>query len=306
MLICDLHCDLPDKVLDGKALANNGCHWDEAKLKKAHNYVQTFAHFVDARKYPDAFSRVDATLKNFKEKLAATTLGLVLSPADLEENIRAGRPSAILSIEGGEALDGKLENVQYFYDLGVRFLTLTWSLRNDICESCVSGDAPLTDFGKAVVKEMNRLHMTPDVSHMCEKGFWSTLETSTRPIVATHSNAKKLCAHARNLTDEQFCAIKNCGGLVGINFYAPFLENDAGKASLDSIAWHIEHFLALGGEDTLCLGGDLDGMPTPAKGIGGIWDVDKIAEKLAKLNYSEDLIAKIMGENVRRFVVDWF
>ncbi len=306
MLICDLHCDLPDKVSDGKTISNNGCHWNEAKLKKAHTYVQTFAHFVDAGKHPNAFLRVDTMLKNFKERLRTTSLGLVLSPADLEENIRTGRPSAILSIEGGEALDGKPENIQYFYDLGVRFLTLTWNLKNDICESCVSGDAPLTDFGKAVVREMNRLHMTPDVSHMCEKGFWSTLETSVRPIVATHSNAKKLCSHARNLTDEQFVAIKNCGGLVGINFYAPFLENDTGKASLTSIIKHIEHFLALGGEDTLCLGGDLDGMLTPAKGISGIGDVDKIANAMAKLNYSDDLIAKIMGENVRRFVGMWF
>ncbi len=306
MLICDLHCDLPNKILDGASLNDKTCQWSLSKLKTENTYVQTFAHFVDARKYPAAFSRVDAMLQNFKAKLADTDIALVLTADDLEENIRAGRLSAILSMEGGEALDGKIENVEYFYHMGVRFLTLTWSLKNDICESCVSGDAPLTDFGKAVVREMNRLHMTPDVSHMCEKGFWSTLETSTRPIVATHSNAKKLCAHARNLTDEQFLAIQSRGGLVGINFYAPFLENDAQKASLDSIARHIEHFLALGGEDTLCLGGDLDGMPTPAKGLSGIGDVDKIAEKLARLNYSDHLIEKIMGENVRRFVRDWF
>lgn len=302
MLICDLHCDLPDKVLDGASMRNNGCHWNEAKLKSAHTYVQVFAHFVDARKHPAVFARADAMLKHFTSSLNETNLGLVKTAADLEENIRHGKNSAVLSVEGGEALDGKLENVQYFYDLGVRFLTLTWSLQNELCESCVSGDAPLTTFGKAVVREMNRLHMTPDVSHMCEKGFWSTLEESTRPIVATHSNAKALCSHARNLTDEQFCAIRDCGGLVGINFYAPFLENDASKASLNSILRHIEHFLALGGENTLCLGGDLDGMPTPAKGIRGIQDANKIADALAHLNYSETLIAKIMGENVHRFI----
>ena len=172
----------------------------------------------------------------------------------------------------------------------------------NICESCVSGDAPLTDFGKAVVKEMNRLHMTPDVSHSSEGGFWSTLETSTRPVVATHSNAKKLCAHPRNLTDEQFTAIKDSGGLVGINIYPPFLADDAKKASLGDVIKHIEHFLSLGGEDTLALGGDLDGIPAPVRGINGIWDIDTIAEALLKLNYSDALVAKIMGENVRRFV----
>lgn len=305
MLICDLHCDLPDKVLDGASLNDTACHWALSKLKPENTYVQTFAHFVDARKYPDAFARVDAMLKNFKEKLATTDIALVLTADDLEESIRAGKHAAILSIEGGEALDGKLENIEYFYNLGVRFLTLTWSLKNELCESCVSGDAPLTNFGKVAVKEMNRLHMTPDVSHMCEKGFWSTIETSTRPIVATHSNAKALCAHPRNLTDEQFCAIKNCGGLVGINFYTPFLENDATKASLTSILNHIEHFLSLGGEDTLCLGGDLDGMPTPVNGISGIQDVDNIAETLLK-HYDASVIEKLMGENVRRFIKDWF
>ncbi len=306
MLICDLHCDLPDKILDGASLTDKNCHWALHKLKKEHSYVQTFAHFVDKRKYPDAFARAAAMLHHFTAKLAETDMMLVKTAADLEENIQNGRTSAILSIEGGEALDGKIENVEYFYNLGVRFLTLTWNLQNALCESCVSGDAPLTDFGKAVVKEMNRVGMIPDVSHMCERGFWSTLETSTRPIVATHSNAKAVCNHPRNLTDEQFIAIKDCGGLVGINFYAPFLENDACKANLDSIIKHIEHFLALGGEDCLSLGGDLDGMPTPAKGIKDIGDVHKIAENLAKLNYSETRIRKIMGENVHRFVQTHF
>lgn len=302
MLICDLHCDLPDKVLDGAKIENNGCQWDAAKLKKEHTYVQTFAHFVDKRTHADAFQRVDTMLARFIPSLSNTGIGIIKTADDLEENIKNSKPSAILAIEGGEALDGKIENVEYFYNIGVRFLTLTWNLKNELCESCVSGNAPLTDFGKAVVREMNRLHMTPDVSHLCEKGFWSTLETSTRPVVATHSNAKKLCTHPRNLTDAQFIAIKDCSGLVGINLYPPFLADNAKKASLSDVLRHIEHFLSLGGENCLCLGGDLDGIPAPVRSISDIADIETIADALARLNYSDALIAKIMGENVRRLV----
>ncbi len=302
MYICDLHCDLPDKVLGGASLSDNTCHWATHKLNTKNTYLQVFAHFVDAKKHPDAFTHISTMLKCFTEKLSASPIRLIQTAADLEESLHDGQNIAVLSVEGGEALGGNLENVKYFYDFGVRFLTLTWNVKNDLGESCVSGDAPLTKFGLEVLKEMNRIRMTPDVSHLCEQGFWSVMEHSTRPVVATHSNAKSLCNHPRNLTDAQFCALRDCGGLVGINFYPPFLDKKTEKATIDSIIKHMEHFLALGGEDTICLGADFDGIPYAARGIDSIADTDKIAEALTKRNYSETLIAKILGQNVIEFL----
>lgn len=308
MLICDLHCDLPYKVADGRKIRSNEGHFSEELLKNENTYVQVFANFVNAKKHPDCFDYINSMIIKFKELLGTTTdIGLVTDYASLKSNIENGINSAILSIEGGEALDGKIENIEYFYNMGIRFLTLTWNYPNSLGESCKTGDAPLTDFGKEIVKEMNRIKMFPDVSHLCEKGFWDVYELCDRiPFVATHSNSKKLCGHERNLTDEQFLAIKQKGGLVGINYCPYFLEDDGETANVTSILRHIEHFLSLGGEDIICLGGDLDGVSYLPKGINNISDVDTIAFELKKLNYSDNLIAKIMGENTLEFIQKCF
>jgi len=306
MLICDLHCDLPDKVVEGKRISSNKEHWAEDKLKKENTYVQVFAHYVDKNRHKP-YDRVCAMLKAFINELAKTDIRIVTTYKDLEKNIAEGKTSAILAIEGGEALDGKLENVRHFYNLGVRFLTLTWNYSNQLGQSSTPWceNAPLTEFGKQVIKEMNRLKMTPDVSHLSEKGFWSAAQISTQPIVATHSNSKKLCNHYRNLTDEQFLEIKRRGGLVGINYYPTFLE-ESGKANVLSIIKHIEHFMAIGGENVVSLGGDFDGIDALPEGMSDIGDVEKIAEELAKINYSDEIIAKIMGKNVKRYIKNNF
>lgn len=303
MLICDMHNDLPDKVIEGTGITSNDGHWSEDKLKKEHTYVQIFASYVNKYKFDDPYDRVNSMILKFKEELAKTDTLLVTNYEGLEKNITEGKNSAILAIEGGEALGGRIERVKYFYDLGVRFMTLTWSHTNQLGESngpwCNRG--PLTEFGKAVVKEMNRLNMTVDVSHLSDAGFWSAIEVSEKPIVATHSNSRAVHGHFRNLTDEQFVAIKDCGGLVGINYGPGFLAG-GDVATFADIVKHIEHFMALGGENTVCLGGDLDGIGILPEGMRGIQDVDRIAEELAKINYSNEIIAKIMGENLKNYI----
>lgn len=303
MLICDLHNDLPDKAIAGTNITTNSEHWSEDKLKNENTYIQVFASYVDKYKFDDPFDRVNSMILHFKSELAKTNTKLVTDYETLEKNVNEGINSAILAIEGGEALGGKIERVKYFYDLGVRFMTLTWSHTNQLGESngpwCDRG--PLTEFGKAVVKEMNKIGMTVDVSHLSEAGFWSAIEVSEKPIVATHSNSREVCDHFRNLTDEQFMAIRDSGGLVGIN-YAPGFLAKGGKANLSSIVKHIEHFMALDGENVVSLGGDLDGIGALPEGITGINDVDKIAGELAKINYSNKIIAKIMGENVKNYI----
>ena len=304
MLICDLHCDLPDKISKGIKISSNDCHWSEDKLKKENVYVQVFASYVDKLAFDNPFERVNSLINGFKTELNNSQTGIVTEFKQLENNIKCGKNSAILSIEGGEALGGKIENVEYFYNLGIRFMTLTWNNKNQLGTSSDPSytNAPLTDFGKCVVREMNRLKMTPDVSHLSEKGFFSVIEESKMPIVATHSNSKTLCNHNRNLTDEQFLAIKENRGLVGLSFVPFFLEEDSQKASIKSIVKHIEHFMALGGENTISLGSDFDGIDILPKGINDIGDVQKIAEELAKINYPETTIKKIMSGNFMKHI----
>jgi len=300
MLICDMHCDLPSQIMAGLTLSSKECHWAEDRLKKENVYVQIFASFVDKLVYDAPFERVVSLIENFKKELKSSETDVVTEWNQLKQNIACGKNSAILSIEGGEALGGKIENLQYFYDLGIRFLTITWNNRNQLGTSSHTScqNTPLTEFGKSVIREMNKLKMTPDVSHLSEAGFWSVMEESKMPVVATHSNSKTICNHNRNLTDEQFISIKKSGGLVGLCFVPYFLENEGEKANVKSIIKHVEHFMSLGGEDVVALGGDFDGISTLPDGITGIESVDKIAEELAKINYSESLIKKIMGENV--------
>ena len=303
MLICDLHNDLPDKAIAGVDIVSNNEHWAEDRLKKENIYVQVFANYVNKYKFDDPFDRVNSMILHFKKELAKTQTKLVTDYNTLEKNINEGVNSAILAIEGGEALGGKIERVKYFYDLGVRFMTLTWSHTNQLGESngpwCDRG--PLTEFGKAVVREMNKVGMTVDVSHLSDAGFWDAIEVSEKPIVATHSNSREVCDHFRNLTDEQFMAIRDCGGLVGIN-YGPGFLSGSDKASYADVVKHIEHFMALGGENVVCLGGDLDGIGILPEGMSGIQDVDKIANELAKINYQEKIIAKIMGKNIKNYI----
>ncbi|MBE7039894.1 MAG: membrane dipeptidase [Ruminococcaceae bacterium] len=304
MLICDLHCDLPSRVADGVKIKSNNAHWAEDKLKEGNTYVQVFASFIDKLSFDNPFERADFLIRSFLDEIKNTNISVVTKYFQLEENIKRGINSAILSIEGGEALLGRLENLEYFYNFGIRFLTLTWNNRNQLGSSSASSEEnlPLSEFGKAVIKEMNRLKMTPDVSHLSEKGFWDVSQLSTMPFCATHSNSKALCNHKRNLTDEQFCAIKKANGLVGIAFVPEFLEENSEKANVISIVKHIEHFMALGGEDAICLGGDLDGTDKLPCGIENVGDVLKIADELGRINYSDDLIKKIMGENVRNYL----
>ena len=296
MLICDLHCDLPAKIQNGADIFTGHCHWTTDKLKHDNTYIQIFAAFTDAHNCTDVFQNADAMLRKFKAVLQSANI-----PILTDCTCQADRNMAILAIEGGEALDGRLENIAYFYELGVRFITLTWNYTNELGIGASAGNGPLTDFGRAAIREMNRLHIIADVSHLCEAGFWDVLECSTRPVTATHSNAKSLCNHPRNLTDAQFTALKNTGGLVGINFYPLFLESASKQASIDSVLAHIEHFLALGGEDTIALGSDFDGINTTPKGLRHIGEMDHIAEAMRKRNYSETLIQKIMGQNALNF-----
>lgn len=303
LLICDLHCDLPSVVSRGVEISSNDAHWGENKLKKENTYVQVFASFVDKLLCDNPCERAKFLIKNFVLKLSETNIKLVTKYSELEDNIKRGINSALLSIEGGETLGGKIENIEIFYKMGVRFLTLTWNYRNELGTSSADDEnLPLSEFGKAAIREMNRLKMTPDVSHLSERGFFDVAFLTTEPFCATHSNSKAVCNHKRNLTDEQFFAIKKAGGLVGIAFVPQFLEGNAEMADVFSVVKHIEHFMALGGEDVVCLGGDFDGVDSLPRGIENVGDVLKIADELAKINYSDVLIKKLMGENVKNYL----
>jgi membrane dipeptidase len=180
---------------------------------------------------------------------------------------------------------------------------LTWNYRNQIADGvadAITGGG-LTPFGKNVVTEMNRLGMMVDVSHLSETGFWDVIGISAAPIIASHSNAKKICNHRRNLTDEQLLALMKNGGVTGINLCPDFICSDT-KASMKHVIEHIEYIVALTGEDTIGLGADYDGIDATPEGLEGVQCINNLLNELLRLNYSETLVNKLAGQNFLRVI----
>ena len=218
--------------------------------------------------------------------------------------------NVILGIEGGEALGRELGRVEAFYKRGVRLITLTWNHPYAISDTCVqtadrlNGEADyaggLTHFGRDVLREMNRLGIVADVSHLSDKGFYDVAEIAEKPFIASHSNSRALCPHPRNLTDDMFRLLIKKGGVTGINFYHSFLRADGGAASIDDILRHIEHFMALGGQKNVGIGTDFDGIDYPPEEIAGTRELGKLCDALLRINYPETLVRDIMAGNMER------
>ncbi|HHV59950.1 MAG TPA: membrane dipeptidase [Clostridiaceae bacterium] len=305
MLIVDAHCDTVSRVLESNtSLLKNNFHLDIVRMKKYEKYVQFFASFINPS-HGDPMKKAIALIDRYFIEIEKNSEHIMHCNkyTDIENALQSGKIASLLSIEGGEALMGQLASLRMFYRLGVRSICLTWNYRNEIADGVkdsISGGG-LTSFGREVVKEMNRLGMLIDLSHISERGFWDCLDVSTAPVIVSHSNARALCNHPRNLTDEQLTALKNKGGVVGINFYPLFLNN-SGEASITDIIKHIEYMAGLIGTEYLGLGSDFDGIEKTPAGFDGVQCMDTLINKLLKLNYSENDVENIMGMNLLRLM----
>lgn len=306
MLIVDAHCDTAKRLLDLKAdLYENQCHLDLKRLQSTGNRVQFFAAFADPIKYRNnTLARVLSILdymycaaERYYDKIA-----ICLNYNDIEKAFEGGKAAAILSIEGGECLNGELSVLRMLYSLGVRSMLLAWNHRNLLADgSSEKYGAGLSEFGRQVVAEMNRLGMIVDVSHLCEASFQDVLELTDSPVIASHSNAKAVCDHCRNLSDSQLMDIRKNGGVVGINFYTCFLNN-TDKATIDDVVKHIEHICSVTGEDHIGLGTDYDGIETTPLGLEGTQCMQYLLDRLIQLNYSMEFVRKFAGLNFIRVI----
>lgn len=227
-------------------------------------------------------------------------LAFCRSAADAAQAAREGKLAAFLSIEGGEILDCSVNKLFEAHQFGVRMVGLTWNVENDLSGTNLQAPAQgLTEQGRRFVQACQTLGVIVDVSHLSVPGFWDVAEVLTVPFVASHSNAYALWPHSRNLTDDQFCAIVKAGGVAGINLFSMFLGENP---NIDTVAAHIEHFLALGGEKSVAIGADLDGCDQLPQGIGGVEDMHKLAERLLQKNYPEALVSDIFYHNLMRVV----
>lgn len=307
MFICDCHCDTLTELYNKNAsLYENEQHFDIKRQIALGGGLQFCAIYVPTEvfRYQGGLRYTLCLLDKYNQEIKKLHENgidvLQVRTAEEAGNVLKHKAATLLAIEEGGAIDGSLEALRCLYELGVRAMTLTWSNRNDIADG-INEEATgsgLTLFGKQVVAEMNRLGMLVDVSHISTAGFWSVIETSTKPIIATHSNAKSLCSHPRNLNDEQIKALAQNGGLAGITFAGQFLEEDWRNACIESVYKHIDYMLNLiGNDDHIGFGSDFDGISHPPYNIQGVQDYKPLIEYLSKY-YSDETINKITHQNV--------
>ena len=242
-------------------------------------------------------------------------LAPVYNYADFEKNAKAGKISALLTMEDGCPIGENLNNLYALYDRGVRMICLLHNLINPIGNPnfgrCFSNGNPdtstpntqtgLTEFGQVLVQEMNKLGIVIDVSHLSDKGFYDVVKLSKRPIAASHSNTRSVCGHVRNLTDDMLYKLAQNGGVTGINYANHFLHNDEklGKNTLDCAIEHIKHVKRKIGVNHIALGSDFDGID-PDIEISDASKTDLLIKKLEKSGFSSEEIEKICYKNALR------
>lgn len=301
----DGHCDTISRCYErGGNVRENDGQMDLLRTRKYRRYAQFFAIFGDETTTPglplwELYRREYAV---FQRELLhnADLVEHCRTAAEAEAAFAAGKSAAFLSVEGAELLDCDLGRLEEAYQMGVRAVNLTWNHQNALSgTNAEASDQGLTEQGLAFVRRMNELGMLVDVSHLSDPGFWDVANLCKGPFLATHSNARAVFSHPRNLTDAQFTAIIEHHGAVGLNMFPAFLGE---HANMDTVITHLEHFLALGGEQTVALGGDWDGISATPAGLRGIQDMDRLYERLLRQNYQETLVRDLFYNNLMRVV----
>lgn len=289
--VCDAHCDTLSHLVSGGTLENATV--TPERLAAGGVSLQVFALFATYGRGIEPYEKARRMLSAAGEFPAPVLTGAL--PAALPD-----APTGVFSIEGGEILQGSLERFAEFDAAArVRMIALTWNFENEIGHPAKNGpEGGLKPFGLSLVREMNRKGVLCDVSHLNEAGFWDVIEHSTLPPVASHSNARALCEHTRNLTEAQIRAVIEKKGYIGVNFYSAFLANGR-AATLEDVYRHVDAILQLGGEDVVGFGSDFDGIDAWPEGLANPADFPALLNFLAaRGGYAPEVLEKIAGGNL--------
>jgi membrane dipeptidase len=323
-LLIDTHNDVTSRTVDGFDIGSreSSGHTDITRLKEGGVGATFFAVYVAAR-YTEgnhAANRALQMIDTVRHDIAGrypNDFVFATTAKDIEEAHKRGRIAALMGIEGGHAIEDSLRLLRDYYALGVRYMTLTHTNTNgwadssgDIGNAQVKHHNGLTDFGKDVVREMNRLGMIVDVSHVADKTFWDALAVSQAPIFASHSSARALTNVPRNMTDEMIVALAKKGGIIDVNFNCGFISQksadaDARKektprATLADVVNHIDHIRKIAGIDAIGIGSDFDGVECTPEGLDDVSKFPNLTRALLEKGYTAEDIRKIYGENFLR------
>lgn len=362
-IVIDTHNDITSALVDeGFDLAMKGddparknkTHTDLRRMKEGGIDAEFFAIYVGREFVNKKPSEGGGAARRALDMIAVTydqvrrhpdALEMAYTSDDIRRVSKKGKVAVLMGIEGGHAIEDSLHALRMFHRLGVRYMTLTHSNTNDWADSSGDINDPnvkhhngLTDFGREVVREMNRVGMMVDVSHVADKTFYDVIEVTRAPIIASHSSARALADHPRNMTDDMFRAVAKNGGVVMVNFYDGFIDqrrvefnkrararqeelnrqfpgdanrvaeemkqwraaNDPGKTQLSVLIDHIAHIAKVAGIDYVGLGSDFDGIPSIPEGMEDISKLPNITIELMKRGYSDADIKKVLGGNFLR------
>jgi membrane dipeptidase len=321
-------------------------HVDIPRLHAGGTHAPFFALWV-----PVYFPGAEAVRRTLDLRDAMQTLfdahkdliEIATTATDIERIVKARKIAAFLTVEGGHTIDDDLRVLRMYYQLGIRSMTLTHSRNNNWADSATDTPAHngLTDFGKEVVREMNRLGMVVDVSHVADKTFYDALEVTTKPVMLTHSSMRAISDVPRNVTDEMLWALAKNGGVVGITFGEGFINpkdaealrsaieiettaplmtgrtlddyaaQDVRKlfgtrvkvaATVEDVADHIDHAVKIAGIDHVGIGSDFDGVSGPPNGLDDVSKMPTLIEALLERGYSDRDLKKILGGNTLRVI----
>ncbi|MBV8073742.1 MAG: dipeptidase [Acidobacteriaceae bacterium] len=322
-ILIDTHNDIPSFTIDGTDIGNTPKNQtDVARLRQGGVGAVFFSVYV-ASKYVDGNHSANRTLQmidTVKSDIIGRypdTFQLALTADDIEKAHRKRKIAALMGLEGGHAIEDSPRLLRDYYRLGIRYMTLTHTNTNDWADS--SGDMTdpkvqhhngLTDEGKQIVREMNRLGMMVDISHVADKTFWGALETSQAPLIASHSSARSVTNVPRNMTDDMIRALAKKGGVIQVNFYCSFISQKAAdapknapvRAALADVVAHIDHIRQIASIEAIGIGSDFDGIDCAPEGLDDVSKFPNLTRALLEKGYTPADIKKIYGGNTLRLM----
>lgn len=304
--VADFHCDVLSKMQNlGNIDFQNDPRLDATAERLAAGKValQVFAIYLSEGRGRSSFERILGQADLFRQQITGTGGLQWLRWREEVENVASytSPGAAMLSVEGVDGLEGNLFYAQLCYELGVRFLGVTWNYANWAADGVLeTRNGGFTKKGRQLVEWCNGSGMLLDVSHLSPAGFWELTDLSKRPFIASHSNAAAVCSHPRNLTDEQIKALIALDGRMGLTFF-PWFVTANGQATQRDLLKHIEHVCSLGGAHILMFGSDFDGIDTWVEGLEHPGKYPDFADLLLR-HYSEELVRGWLCNNALSFL----
>lgn len=333
MKIIDMHCDTISRIYKEQKqkakvnLKQNPFQVDLTKMKSADYLVQNFALFIDLAETDNPYETFLGQLAVFQEEMKANSdlISPITTYSEILANEKQRKPSALLTLEEGEVCDGSLDRLREIYDLGIRMMTFTWNYPNSLGfpaepapltayfkrqasaydSACSRAKKGLTRRGIEFLAEMERLGIIADVSHLSDEGIRDVCRFSTKPFCASHSNARALCGRERNLPDDLIRRIGGKGGVIGINYYGPFLSDTPNEqniffSQIKDIVRHIHHISNIGGICCIGLGSDFDGIDDNLE-LENCSQMELLEQELKKCGFHASEIEQIFYKNVLNF-----